>query len=500
MNEEKEKAKLIVSELIDLFNDQRSYRDISIAIEVTKTLQLLVRQNHVRRDEVLSHPQLITSLAQLFNTDHDLTRLLASLFHDLSTENNGIRFILSNNLLSILLQSLENLTDDVINFVLTTLRNCLIGLTVESAKDIEKHNGCMIFISLLVHRRSDKQMNFLADCLLRSAMFNRNAQIYLQSSKLFLQELVTLLDETNYNKLSFTLIRMLPLLSSNVHTKASLIQYNLVPILERFLNENFNCKIQRSCLITLRNLSDQMIHMEHFDTLIVLLIRILSTNSDRQCQIYIVDILSNLSCENQTNKSLMIQNNLIQILVHILKQSDLSDQIIEAAICTLRHLTGKCTLANEARESIRINDGIPILIKYLHTREYNWLLIKACIGLIRNLAILTNNLKILCEYRCIYKIGQLLFQMKNHNDRHELFLTTLAVFSQHNEPYRKRIHEQMFNSGCVESLVEFASRTDLDRVQHMSKTIIENLRQSQQNEHQEIINELEKARKIAQFL
>lgn len=61
MNEEKEKAKLIVSELIDLFNDQRSYRDVSIAIEVTKTLQLLVRQNHVRRDEVLSHPQVSQS-------------------------------------------------------------------------------------------------------------------------------------------------------------------------------------------------------------------------------------------------------------------------------------------------------------------------------------------------------------------------------------------------------------------------------------------------------
>jgi len=71
----------------------------------------------------------------------------------------------------------RNLNDDVINFVLTTLRNCLIGLAVESAKEIEKHNGCMIFISSLVHRRSDKQMNFLADCLLRLAMFNRNAQV-----------------------------------------------------------------------------------------------------------------------------------------------------------------------------------------------------------------------------------------------------------------------------------------------------------------------------------
>ena len=102
-----------------------------------------------------------------------------------------------------------------------------------------------------------------------------------------------------------------------------------------------------------------------------------------------------------------------------------------------------------------------MLIKYLHTKEYNWLLIKACIGLIRNLALSMQNLTILCEYRCVYKIGQLLFQMKMHSDRHELCLTTLAVFSQQNEPYRKRIYEQMFNSSCVELLVEVKRKITL---------------------------------------
>ena len=61
--------------------------------------------------------------------------------------------------------------------MVTTLRNCLIGLNVESAREIEINNGCMSFISLLLHRNSDKQMNYLADCLLRLAMFNTNAQV-----------------------------------------------------------------------------------------------------------------------------------------------------------------------------------------------------------------------------------------------------------------------------------------------------------------------------------
>ena len=65
----------------------------------------------------------------------------------------------------------------MINFILTTLRNCLIGSPIESAEEIQRHNGCMILISALLHRHSDRQMNFLADCLLRLALFNTTAQV-----------------------------------------------------------------------------------------------------------------------------------------------------------------------------------------------------------------------------------------------------------------------------------------------------------------------------------
>lgn len=54
---------------------------------------------------------------------------------------------------------------------------------------------------------------------------------------------------------------MLPLLSSNMNTKSLLIQFNLIPVLEKFLEKNLDMKIQRYILLTLRNLSDQIIHM-----------------------------------------------------------------------------------------------------------------------------------------------------------------------------------------------------------------------------------------------
>jgi hypothetical protein len=55
---EKENTKLIISELIDLLNDERSYKDIGIIIEITKTIHLLVKQGGSSRNEILSHPQV----------------------------------------------------------------------------------------------------------------------------------------------------------------------------------------------------------------------------------------------------------------------------------------------------------------------------------------------------------------------------------------------------------------------------------------------------------
>ena len=56
MNEDN--TKLIISELIDLLNDERSYKDIAIIIEITKTVHLLVKQGGSSRNEIISHPQV----------------------------------------------------------------------------------------------------------------------------------------------------------------------------------------------------------------------------------------------------------------------------------------------------------------------------------------------------------------------------------------------------------------------------------------------------------
>lgn len=123
-------------------------------------------------------------------------------------------------------------------------------------------------------------------------------------------------------------------------------------------------------------------------------------------------------------------------------------------MCILRHLTGKCPLAHEAREYLRLSNAIPSLVKYLHTDANNWSLLKTCIGLLRNLAFSSENLILLCEYRIVYKIGQLFCQMKTIAERKEFFIMSLLVFTQRKERFQSVIFDQMIHSGCVEIIAQ----------------------------------------------
>lgn len=55
---EGENARLIVAELIDLLDDQRSHQDTTIVTEIIKTVHLLVKEGGIRRNEIITHPQV----------------------------------------------------------------------------------------------------------------------------------------------------------------------------------------------------------------------------------------------------------------------------------------------------------------------------------------------------------------------------------------------------------------------------------------------------------
>ena len=93
------------------------------------------------------------------------------------------------------------------------------------------------------------------------------------------------------------------------------------------------------------------------------------------------------------------------------------EEITEPAICALRHLTSRHAEADMARNSFRSNlYGLQVIIKLLD-QQSRWPLIKAVIGLIRNLALCTPNLVPLREYGTINHLVSLL--KRAHHDTQE---------------------------------------------------------------------------------
>ena len=76
-------------------------------------------------------------------------------------------------------------------------------------------------------------------------------------------------------------------------------------------------------------------------------------------------------------------------------------------MCALRHLTSRHPEAEMAQNTIRLQYGIPIIVKILDPPS-KWPLLKAVIGLIRNLALSPHNHTPIRENGGIHRLCQLL--------------------------------------------------------------------------------------------
>ena len=99
----------------------------------------------------------------------------------------------------------------------------------------------------------------------------------------------------------------------------------------------------------------------------------------------------------------------IEALVRTIPQAGNREEITEPAVCALRHLTSRHPDAEHAENGVRLHYGIPVLIKLLNPPS-RWPLIKAVIGLIRNLALCPGNHTPIRDQGGLPKLVQLLMK------------------------------------------------------------------------------------------
>lgn len=87
--------------------------------------------------------------------------------------------------------------------------------------------------------------------------------------------------------------------------------------------------------------------------------------------------------------------------------------VVIPQVCALRHLTSRHEDAEKAQNAVRVHFGLPVLVKLLYPPS-RWPLIKAVVGLMRNLALCPLNHTPIREHGGLPQLVQLM--MRAHQD------------------------------------------------------------------------------------
>eukprot|EP00061_Rhincodon_typus_P013112 g39279.t1 len=154
---------------------------------------------------------------------------------------------------------------------------------------------------------------------------------------------------------------------------------------------------------------------EGLDPLLSTLVQLLASD-DINVLTCATGILSNLTCNNARNKMVVCQVEGIEALVHTVLRAGDKEDITEPAVCALRHLTSRHPDAEIAQNKVRLKYGIPGVIRLLN-QPFHWPLIKATVGLVRNLALCPSNHGPLRESGVIPQLVQLLVKAHHETQR-----------------------------------------------------------------------------------
>lgn len=117
---------------------------------------------------------------------------------------------------------------------------------------------------------------------------------------------------------------------------------------------------------------------EGMDGLLQVLVGLLSSD-DLNMLTCATGILSNLTCNNAYNKTLVTQSNGVEALIHAILRAGEKEDVTEPAVCALRHLTSRHQQAEMAQNAVREHYGIPAIVKLLN-QPYYWPVIKVARG------------------------------------------------------------------------------------------------------------------------
>lgn len=402
-----------IPELVKLLNDDEK----PVVMKTLKLIEQLSRKDASRLALTSSQSLISTLINLILNTnDADIHNHASSILNNLSSNNNkqALFIIFKSGGIPALIKLLGSPVESVVYYAITTLHNLLM-YEPNAKMQIHHYNGTRKMVELLSSplNRNGKFLAIVMDCLHILAYNNSEVKLVIQTSG-GPQDIINIMRKTNYQKLIWTCVRLMKVLSVCPENKRVLVQHGAMQVLSaNLLNPANDERIVYNCLLTLRNLSDCAIREDNLESLIKRLIELLNVNSDVNVSTCAAGILSNLTCNNDLNKLKFVEYNGVETILKAMLQAgpDNKEDICEPAVCTLRHVTNRHQLAHQAQEQVRFYYGLPVISPLLEPEQSRWPLLKATIGLVRNLALSDNNLAPLKELGIIARLVQLLIKV-----------------------------------------------------------------------------------------
>lgn len=389
-----------IPEVIKLLSDENHlvvYKAVLMVHQLSK--------KEASRKAITESLPLMQSIARIMteSDEQETLKCCSAIFHDLSQSRPGLQAIYRCNGIYGLVRLLDSPVESILFYSMTTLHNLLLHL--DGSKHAVRSSGAIEKMVRLLDRDEFKFLAIVADCLQILAYCNQEGKL------IILQHngpaaLVRILNTKSYEKLLWTVTRVLKVLSVCSANKHAIVAAGGMQALAMHLNHPTSTRLVLNCLWTLRNLSDAATGQTNLAPLLQNLVCLLASD-DINIITCVAGILSNLTCNNQTNKQTVYQVNGIPALVQTLVKANDRQEIVEPTLLTLRHLTCRHPHAEHCQNQIRLHYGLPHIIRLLHPPS-KWPVIKAVIGLIRNLALSSANHQPLGEQNVIQRLYQLL--------------------------------------------------------------------------------------------
>ncbi|KAJ0180384.1 hypothetical protein K1T71_003788 [Dendrolimus kikuchii] len=397
-----------IPELIKLLNDEDQ-----VVVSQAAMMVHQLSKKEASRHAIMNSPQMVAALVRAISNSNDLetTKGAVGTLHNLSHHRQGLLAIFKSGGIPALVKLLSSPVESVLFYAITTLHNLL--LHQDGSKMAVRLAGGLQKMVALLQRNNVKFLAIVTDCLQILAYGNQESKLIILASQGPI-ELVRIMRSYDYEKLLWTTSRVLKVLSVCSSNKPAIVEASGMQALAMHLG-NPSGRLVQNCLWTLRNLSDAATKVEGLEALLQSLVQVLAS-TDVNIVTCAAGILSNLTCNNQRNKVTVCQAGGVDALVRTVVSAGDREEITEPAVCALRHLTSRHVESEMAQNAVRLHYGLPVIVKLLQPPS-RWPLVKAVVGLVRNLALCPANYAPLREHGAVHHLVRLLMRAFNDTQR-----------------------------------------------------------------------------------